>query len=147
MEAGEVQGVGATAITSLEAVSPQWLKNGDVKILGLWNPIPSPLVPKGTPLFIDLAKTPEARSALNLMVSRVEYGRPFFAAPGVPADRAQALKQAFAETMKDPAFLADARKLHLEIDPISGEQVEALVKQAFETPPAAVARVRKALGH
>jgi tripartite-type tricarboxylate transporter receptor subunit TctC len=145
MEAGEVQGVGATAYASLQAVSPQWLKNGDAKVIGLWNPTASPLVGKDVPRFIDLAKTDKARQALMLMVSRVEYGRPFFLPPGVPPDRAKALKQAFMDTMKDPAFLVDAQKLHLEIDPISGEAVESLVRQAAATPPDVVAEVRAAL--
>ena len=146
MEAGEVQGVGATAIASLEAVSPQWVANGDVKIIGLWNPTPSPQA-KNVPLFIDLAKTKADRQALLLMVSRLEYGRPFFAPPGVPADRAQALQDAFMATMKDPAFLADASKLHLEIDPISGEAIQKLVQDAAATPPDIIKRVRDALAH
>jgi tripartite-type tricarboxylate transporter receptor subunit TctC len=145
VEAGEVQGVGANAFASLQAVSPHWLPDGFAKVIGLWNPTPSPSVGKDVPLFISLAKTEKAREALMLMVSRVEYGRPFFAPPGVPADRAKALKTAFMETMKDPAFLADAQKLHLEIDPISGEQVEKLVKEAAATPPDVVAAARAAL--
>jgi tripartite-type tricarboxylate transporter receptor subunit TctC len=84
---------------------------------------------------------------MKLMVSRVEYGRPYFAPPGVPADRARALQQAFMETMKDPAFLADAKKLHLEIDPIPGDEVDRLVKDAAATPPEVVARVRAVLAH
>jgi tripartite-type tricarboxylate transporter receptor subunit TctC len=145
MEAGEVQGVGATAIASLDAMAPQWVANGTVKIIGLWNPTPSPLVPKNTPLFINLAKTQADRQALLLMVSRLEYGRPFFAPPGVPADRARALQLAFMETMKDPAFLADAQKLNLEIDPIPGDEIAKLVQEAASTPPSVVARVRAAL--
>lgn len=145
MEAGEVQGVGATAFASLMAVSPQWLKNGDAKVIGLWNPTPSRSVGKDVPLIIDLAKTEKARQALMLMVSRVEYGRPFFAPPGVPADRAQALKKAFMDTMADPAFLADAARLNLEIDPISGEAVEKLVEESAKTPSDVVEGVRAAL--
>ena len=147
MEAGEVQGVGASAIASLEAMNPQWVANGDVKIIGLWNPTRNPAVDKKVPLLIDLAKTQADRQAIMLMVSRLEYGRPFFAPPGVPADRARALQQAFMDTMKDPAFLADARKLRLDIDPISGAEVENLVKEAAATPPAVVAQLRAALAH
>jgi tripartite-type tricarboxylate transporter receptor subunit TctC len=81
------------------------------------------------------------------MVSRLEYGRPYFAPPGVPADRARALQRAFMETMKDPVFLADAKKERLDIDPISGDEVEKLVKAVAKTPPSVVKRLQAALAH
>ena len=61
-------------------------------------------------------------------------GRPFLAPPGVPQDRADALRKAFADTMKDPEFLADAEKAQLEINPVSGGEVETLVKELYQTP-------------
>ena len=68
------------------------------------------------PMVLDLAKTDADRAAIELLVARLEYGRPFFVPPDVPADRVQALRRAFDATMKDPEFLADAKKLKLEID-------------------------------
>lgn len=144
MEAGEVQGVGATAWASLKAVSPQWVANGDIHVIAQWNPGVEPDL-KNVPIILDRAKNKADRLALQLMVSRLQYGRPFFAPPGVPRARAQALRQAFAATMKDPAFLADAKKLHLEIQAMSGREVEKLVKQVASTPKDVVARVRAAL--
>ena len=80
-----------------------------------------------------------------MMFGRTEYGRPYFVPPDVPAERVQALRRAFDATMKDPAFVADAAKLQLQVDPMTGEEVQTLVAQLAETPPAVVARVRAAL--
>ena len=74
------------------------------------------------PLIIDLAKTDEQRQILKLIFARQVMGRPFVAPPGVPADRAEALRKAFMATMKDKDFLADAEKAQMEITPVSGRQ-------------------------
>jgi tripartite-type tricarboxylate transporter receptor subunit TctC len=79
------------------------------------------------------------------VIARLEYGRPYFLPPGVPADRVQALRRAFDATMKDPEFLADAKKLSLEIDPITGEQAQELIAKVLRTPAPVAERVRKAL--
>jgi tripartite-type tricarboxylate transporter receptor subunit TctC len=62
-------------------------------------------------------------------------GRPFLAPPGVPQDRAEALRKAFMDTMNDKDFLADAAKEQLEITPVSGDKVQALVEEVYKTPP------------
>ena len=64
-----------------------------------------------------------------MLFARTEYGRPYFLPPDVPAERVTALRRAFDATMKDPAFIADAAQLQLEIDPMTGEEVQALVAQ------------------
>jgi len=97
------------------------------------------------PLFIDLAKTDAERDALRLMLARLEYGRPFFLPPDVPVARVEALRRAFDATMKDPAYLAEADKLKIDVEPLSGEAVGALVEQVSRTPADSVARVRAAL--
>ena len=93
----------------------------------------------------SLAKTDEDRLALKLLTSRLEAGRPFVAPPGVPPLRVAALRKAFDETMRDPALLAEAKRLLLDIEPMTGEEVAALVKSVLATPPAVVTRVRKVL--
>ena len=82
---------------------------------------------------------------LRLMLARLEYGRPLFLPPNVPAARIAALRRAFDATMKDPAYLAEADKLKIDVEPLSGEQVAALVEQVSRTPADTVARVRAAL--
>jgi len=80
-----------------------------------------------------------------LIVSRQNIARPFAAPPGVPAERVNALRRAFDATMKDKEFLADAEKLKLDVDPLTGEQVAALIEQVAHTAPETAARVRAAL--
>ena len=74
------------------------------------------------PLVIDLAKTDEQRAILRLIFARQALGRPFLAPPGVPQDRAAALRKAFMDTMKDKTFLAEADKAKLEITPFGGRR-------------------------
>ena len=62
-------------------------------------------------------------------------GRPFLAPPGIPADRAEALRKAFMATMTDPAFMADAEKSQLEVTPVAGEDLQKLVAEIYRTPP------------
>jgi tripartite-type tricarboxylate transporter receptor subunit TctC len=87
------------------------------------------------PLVVDLAKTDEQRQILSLIFARQVMGRPFLAPPGLPPERAEALRHAFMETMTDPVFMADADKSQLEVNPVSGEEVQKLVAEIYKTPP------------
>ncbi|MDE2473937.1 MAG: hypothetical protein KGO48_02705, partial [Alphaproteobacteria bacterium] len=75
------------------------------------------------------------KAALKLIVSRQSIARPFAAPPGLPPERLQALRAAFDATMKDPQFLAEAKRLNLEVRPVSGSDVEKLIKELYATPP------------
>src|SRR4029077_6912236 len=92
------------------------------------------------PLVLDVAKTDEQRQTLKVILVTQEMARPFTAPPGVPQDRVAALRAAFDATMKDPEFLADAQKLQLEIDPLTGAQIAALLARAYGAPRAVVER-------
>jgi tripartite-type tricarboxylate transporter receptor subunit TctC len=144
MEAGEVQGVGATSWTTLKALNSNWLQDKKIKVIAQWGMRKHPDLPD-VPSMLDLAKTDADRQALLLGLARLEFGRPFFVPPGVPAERVEALRRAFDATMKDPAFLAEADKLKLDIDPLTGEQVAELVAEVSKTPADIAARVRTAL--
>jgi len=71
--------------------------------------------------------------------------RPFMTAPGTPPDRLAAMRDAFDATMQDATFLAEARRLNMEISPVTGADVEALVKKIMGTPPELAERARDAL--
>jgi tripartite-type tricarboxylate transporter receptor subunit TctC len=144
MESGEVQGVGATSWTTLKAINSNWLADKKIKVIAQWGLRKHPDLPD-VPSVLDLAKTDADRKALLLGLARLEFGRPFFVPPGVPAARVEALRQAFDATMKDPAFLEEAEKLKLDIDPLSGQEVAKLVAEVAVTPPEVAARVRTAL--
>jgi len=143
MESGEVHGTIANWST-LKAINTDWITDKKIRILAQWALQKSPDLPE-VPLFIDLAKTDAERDALRLMLARLEYGRPFFLPPDVPVARVEALRRAFDATMKDPAYLAEADKLKIDVEPLSGEAVGALVEQVSRTPADSVARVRAAL--
>ena len=95
---------------------------------------------------IDEAKTPEQRQALEFLFAQMEIGRAMAAPPGTPKDRVEILRKAFDETVKDPAFLADAAKLKLDVSPISAAETASVVEKFYETPSAVVQKVRGALG-
>jgi tripartite-type tricarboxylate transporter receptor subunit TctC len=90
------------------------------------------------PLVVDLTNDARKKAALKLIVSRQAIARPFAAPPGVPADRARALRDAFDATMKDPEFLAEAKKLSLDVEPVSGAEVAALIREVYASAPEAV---------
>jgi tripartite-type tricarboxylate transporter receptor subunit TctC len=90
------------------------------------------------PLVTEVTDVPDQRTALKLIVSRQTMARPYVMPPGVPAERVRALRAAFDATMKDPAFLADAKKQDLEVRPVSGVDADALIKEVYATPPAIV---------
>jgi len=143
MESGEVHGTIANWST-LKAISPTWIAEKKIRILAQWAFTKNPEL-NDVPLFLDLAKTDAERAALRLMLARLEYGRPFFLPPNVSAARVQALRRAFDATMKDPAYLAEADKLKIDVEPLTGEEVAAFVEQVSRTPADTVARVRAAM--
>ncbi len=145
MESGEVHGTIANWST-LKAISSNWIAEKKIRILAQWALKKNPELPD-VPFFFDLAQSETDRAALRLMLARLEYGRPFFLPPNVPPARLDALRRAFDATMKDPAYLAEADKLKIDVEPLSGEQVVALVEQVSRTPAETVARVRAAMEH
>jgi tripartite-type tricarboxylate transporter receptor subunit TctC len=99
----------------------------------------------GVPLAIDFAKTEDDRKVMNLFYSQLMFGRPFILPPGVPIDRVSALRKAFMDTFRDRDVIAEAARMQLDIDALSGEEVQAEVAKAYSTPRAIVDRTRQAL--
>jgi tripartite-type tricarboxylate transporter receptor subunit TctC len=142
LESGEVQGTIA-AWTTLKTLSSAWLAEGKIKIIAQWALRRNPEL--DVPNVLDLAKTPAERDALRLVMARLDIGRPFFLPPNVPSDRVAALRAAFDATMRDPEYLAEADGLKIDVDPLTGAELAALVAQVSQTPAETVARVRAAL--
>jgi len=143
LESGEVQGTIA-AWTTLKTLSSQWLEEKKIKVIAQWALRKNPEL-GNVPNVLDLAKTDAERAALRLVMARLDIGRPFLLPPGVLADRVAALRKAFDATMKDPAYLAEAKKLKIDVDPLTGPELAAFVEQVSRTPAETVARVRTAL--
>ena len=143
LERGEVQGTIANWST-LKALNSNWLAEKKIRLLVQWG-LKRQSELADVPLIFDYLTNDADRAAVKLMVARLEFGRPYFVPPGVPADRVEALRSAFDATVKDPAFLAEAATAKIDIDPLSGQEVQTLVAEVAQTPPDVVTRVRKAL--
>src|SRR5580704_10723902 len=96
------------------------------------------------PSVIDFAKTDEQRAILKMIFARQVMGRPYVAPPNLPADRVAVLRQAFMATMQDKDFLAEADKTQLEVNPVSGDDVDKLVKDIYATPADIIAKAKEA---
>jgi tripartite-type tricarboxylate transporter receptor subunit TctC len=142
MERGEVHGTLANWST-VKTLNLKQYEDKLIRILMVWGAREHPEL-KGVPLVTSLAKTPEQQQALQLALARLEFGRPFFMPPNVPADRVNAIRRAFDATMKDKEYLAEADQLKLEIDPMSGDDIAKMLDQIAKTPADVVARVRTA---
>jgi tripartite-type tricarboxylate transporter receptor subunit TctC len=139
LERGEVDGICGLSYSTLKASRPDWFRDNKVNIIlqiGLEKLKDLPNVPSA----IDMVSDPDSRRVLELILIRQEMGRPFAMPPGVSADRIAILRQAFDATLKDPSFLAEAAKLQLEIDPLTGPQIAELLKTAYSAPKPIVAR-------
>jgi hypothetical protein len=134
VERGEVDGRCGWSYSSLTTAKPEWIASHRVKFLVALSIERSPKLPD-TPSIMELATTDRQRQIMGLVLGSQVLGRPFFAPPGLPADRAKALRAAFEKTMTDPGFLADRKALNEDVNPTSAEDVEALLRKSFSTPP------------
>lgn len=144
MERGEVKGRCAWSWSSVLATRQEWVRNKRIHVLVQLALQKHPELPD-VPLVMDLARTDEERAMLNLVFARQTMGRPFMAPPGVPAERIAALRKAFMDVMKDKELLAEAEKMSLEISPVSGEELQALVARGYATDPAISKKVAELL--
>jgi tripartite-type tricarboxylate transporter receptor subunit TctC len=150
VERGELQ-CRAFTITAYFAREPfiSWRKRNFTNILIQTGSKRDPRL-KDVPTIYELMdryKTNQAgRSLAKVILASGDFGRPIVAPPGVPADRVKILRDAFAKTLAEPAFLSEAEKRRLEIDTTSWEEMQTLAKEVMATPPDVVARMRKLLG-
>jgi tripartite-type tricarboxylate transporter receptor subunit TctC len=144
IERGEVQGMGGLGWASVKAQTPHWISEKKIRVLAQYGLERSAELPD-VPTMLELAKASGDRQAMRMLFARAEYGRPYFLPPDVPAERVAALRRAFDATMKDPAFISEAGKLQFDVDPLTGERVQALVGELAATSNDVVTRVRAAL--
>jgi hypothetical protein len=146
MERGEVEGRVGWSWSSLKASKMDWLTTGKIKLLMQVGLQKNPEIPGDPPLVLDLAKTAKDKQALKIIFANQSMGRPFVMPPGVAPALVAEVRNAFAEMVKDPAFLADAAKRHLTIDdPKTGQEVQDLLKEVYASPPEAVAAAQNAM--
>lgn len=144
MERGEVTGRCGLGWDSVVARYSDWLKDKKINFFLQWGLTKHPKLPN-VPLLLDLARNDVEKQYLYLLSAPNEMGRPFFGPPKQPAVRVKALQAAFMDTMKDSEFLADAKKLNVAVDPISGPAAAALVTQLWHTSRGALVRIQTLL--
>jgi hypothetical protein len=105
---------------------------------------PIPEIPDA-PLIRNLVTNPIDKRALEFLLAREILGRVFLAPPGLPPDRAAVLRTAFAETLRDPEFLKDGERSKLDTDLVTGEEVEAVLKEAANASADVINRVKQSL--
>jgi len=143
-ESGELAG-GCWSWESMRATWRKGLETGDVIPIVQIVPKAFPDIPN-VPLAINLAKTEDARRLILAGVQNSSaFARPFALAPGTPKDRVQILHKAFHAVLKDPAFLAEAEKANLSIDPVTGEEMSKLVAEVFTLDAGLLAKLKDAL--
>jgi len=133
LERGEIEGRCGLSWSSAKVSHQAWIDEKKLKLLVQVAGAKHADLPD-VPLATDLATTDEQRQILQIFAARQVMGRPFFAPPDLPKERAAALRTAFMDTMRDPEFLAEAARARLEITPVSGEKVEELVARVYRTP-------------
>jgi tripartite-type tricarboxylate transporter receptor subunit TctC len=143
MERGEIHGWTASW-ESIQGAHPQWLTEKKVKMLVQFTLERTPYM-KDVPTLVELVP-PAKRDVAEFVISGTPFARGLAVGPGVPADRVAALRKAFDALMKDPAFLADAKKRKLEIGPHNATQITALVNKISSASPELITRVKKAIG-
>jgi len=150
VERGEIE-CRAFSIQAYFAREPfhTWRKTGFVRVLVQTGLRRDPRLPDVPTIYelMDQYQTPEAsRRLAKVVMASDSFGRPIVAGPGLPPERAKILREAFGKTVKDPDFLAEAKKKKLEADPATGEELEALAKEVIVQPPEVIERMRKLLG-
>lgn len=143
MEQRELDGICGWYWSSVKAVKNDWLEQKKIVPLVQLALEKHPSFPN-VPLVLDFAKTPEDRQVLEITFAPMGMGRPYLAPPDIPADRRDALRSAFAQTMKDKNLLAEAEKAKLEFNPTTAAEIEAVIAKIYAMPQAVIDRATAA---
>ncbi len=144
-ERGETDGFCGLLVSALKTDYWEHYKSGRMAVpvqMGLTKHAEFPNIPNA----FELVKSEADRQLFRLIFGPWSYGRPLFAPPGTDPARVAVLRAAVAATMKDPAYLAETKKLNMEIQPSTPEAVAKLVDQILQTPAPVVERARQVLG-
>ena len=142
VERGETDGH-STSWTAVKVAHPDWRPDKKINIIVQFALAKHPEL-ADVPTVVELARNDEERAVLRAVMNATEIGTAFFTAPGVPADRVAALRRAFDVTMKDPDFLAEAKRTNLTLGPLAGEELQKLVAEVSNLSPALLEKVRAA---
>jgi tripartite-type tricarboxylate transporter receptor subunit TctC len=144
MERKEVDGLCGISWSTLKSRYAKWMEEKKINII-IQAALKKEPELAHVPLASDLTQDHEKQQILKLFLASQEVARPFAAPPDIPADRKAALIAAFAATMKDPEFLADAAKQSLDVNPISAAEVDQLLGELYATPKAVLEKAALAV--
>jgi tripartite-type tricarboxylate transporter receptor subunit TctC len=142
MERGEVEVRGSNSWSSWKATRADWLAEKKINILVQIGLAKTPDLPD-VPLLMELGANDDDRRLLRVLSASTALGRPIFTTPDVPAERVEALRQAFAAMVRDPAFVEEAKRGKFDIDPSSGEAMQKIVTEMMAVPKAQSERLRQ----
>lgn len=140
LERGEAEGH-STTWEAVKSVNMRWIKEGLIRIIVQHGLSRAPDLPN-VPTSVELATSPEDRTVMRAVMGAAEIGKAFFTTPEVPADRVAALRRSFDAMIRDQAFVEDVRKVHGDIEPMTGEAMQALIAELDAFPQAVIDRVK-----
>lgn len=147
VEKGEVHGVFGSAWNSIRSDKPDWIRDRKIVVFSQFGQNKHKDL-ADVPLLLPEIKDATDRAAVELYLARSETGKPYFAPPGLPAERLATLQQAFDEMVKDPAFMADVEKARYELsEPLGGPEVDRFVKRMAATPKSTVNRLNQVFAY
>ncbi len=144
LERGELDGVAGTDWTSIRNGFQRWLDNKQINIFVQFATTPHPDLPN-VPLIGDLVSSPEDKTVLRFVFLGLGFARPFLAPPDLPAPVAAALRRGFDAVAKDPALLAEAKKIRFDVDAVDGVTVQRQLDELYATPKPLIDRAKWAL--
>src|SRR5262245_56116877 len=144
VERGEADGTAGVSWSSITAGRPEWITGKRINLLVQLGLKKQPEM-GNTPLVMEFAKTDSDRGVLELIFARQDMAYPVVAPPGVPAERVAVLRRAFEAVVKDPDYIADAKKQHLDVDSMRGEEIAKLLERIYASPEPVIQRARTAL--
>ncbi len=144
MERGEAAGLCGLDFSSLKSQKPDWLRDKKLNIIAqdALEPLPE-LTALGAPEIWPYIKNDLDKRAVELVLSQQLFGRSYVVPPGTPPETVAILRAAFAETMKDPEFLAESDKLRISISASSGEKLQEVVARVHASPPEVIQRAKR----
>jgi tripartite-type tricarboxylate transporter receptor subunit TctC len=141
LERGEVE-AGIFPWTFMKLSHPDWISQGKVNVVAQYTRTPIADLPH-VPTIFELAETADLRGVFTLFFGPDDIGQPLALPPNVPSDRVDVIRRAFADTIKDPEYLADAEKQQLALTPATWQDLEKSVAEAFQATPEQIAVARK----
>jgi tripartite-type tricarboxylate transporter receptor subunit TctC len=146
MQNGEVHASGGMFESSVKGAFRDMVDSGKLKIMVQFGPDAAVPFFGGATRLYDRLKKPEDRQVMDVIFRQTQLARPLAAPPGTPKERVAALRKALMDTMKDPALIADGKRMKVDFKPMSGDEAQALIEKFYATPPELIAQAKTLIG-